>query len=150
MSDLAEWALGLGYFGVFLVSFIASTLVPFSNEVVVAAMPALGFNIWLTAVWATAGGYLGSLVNYFVGQRGTDFIFSRWITIKPERWEQAERIFNRWGNWALFFVWLPVVGDPLALVAGAFNIDWRVFSFWVITGKFLRFIVLLGIINWFV
>ena len=150
MSDLADWATGLGYFGVFLVSFIASTLVPFSNEVVVAAMPALGYDIWLTAVWATAGGYLGSLVNYFVGQRGTDFIFSRWISIKPERWEQAEKIFNRWGNWALFFVWLPVVGDPLALVAGAFNIDWRLFSFWVISGKFLRFIVLLGIVNWFV
>ena len=150
MSDLTEWAVTLGYPGVFLVSFIASTLLPFSNEVVVAAMPALGYDIWWTAVWATAGGYLGSLVNYLVGLRGTDFVFSRWITIKPERWEQAEKIFNRWGNWALFFVWLPVVGDPLAIVAGAFKIDWRLFTFWVITGKFLRFIVLLGIIDWFV
>ena len=69
MNELSELAVNLGYPGIFLVSFIASTLVPFSNEVVVAAMPALGYDIWLTAVWATAGGYLGSLVNYFVGKK---------------------------------------------------------------------------------
>jgi len=150
MSDLSDLALSLGYPGVFLVSFIASTLIPFSNEVVVAAMPALGYDIWATAIWATGGGYLGSLMNYLVGKKGTDFVFARWITIKPERWQQAERIFQRWGNWALFFVWLPVIGDPLAIVAGAFKIEWRLFSFWVITGKFLRFIALLGIVRWFV
>ena len=150
MNELSELALNLGYPGVFLVSFIASTLIPFSNEIVVAAMPALGYDIWLTAIWATAGGYLGSLLNYLVGKKGADFFFARWIKIKPARWQQAERIFQRWGNWALFFVWLPIIGDPLAIVAGAFNIDWRIFSFWVVTGKFLRFIVLLGIVNWFV
>ena len=150
MDNLSELAISLGYPGIFLVSFIASTLVPFSNEVVVAAMPDLGYNIWLTAIWATAGGYLGSLVNYLVGKKGTDFLFARWIKIKPERWQQAERIFQRWGNWALFFVWLPFIGDPLAVVAGAFKIDWRLFTFWVITGKFLRFIVLLGIVDWFI
>ncbi|MCP4425594.1 MAG: hypothetical protein GY803_13955 [Chloroflexi bacterium] len=61
MNDRSELALNLGYPGVFLISFIASTPVPFSNEVIVAAMPALGYDIWLTAVSATAGGYLGSL-----------------------------------------------------------------------------------------
>lgn len=148
MNDLTALFINLGYPGVFLVSFIASTLVPFSNEVVVAAMPALGYDIWLTAVWATGGGYLGSLTNYYMGKKGIDIVFGRSITIKPERWQQAERIFQRWGNGALFFVWLPVVGDPLAIVAGAFQIDWRLFSFWVISGKFLRFIFLLGIVNW--
>jgi len=149
MNDLSAFALSLGYPGVFLVSFIASTLIPFSNEVVVMAMPALGYDIWLTTLWATAGGYLGSLLNYWVGFKGTDFLFARWIKVKPERWQQAERIFQRWGNGTLFFVWLPFIGDPLAVVAGAFKVDWRVFSFWVITGKALRFIALLGIVNWF-
>ena len=149
MNNLSELALSLGYPGVFLVSFIASTLIPFSNEVVVMAMPALGYDIWLTIIWATAGGYLGSLVNYLVGKKGTDFLFTRWIKIKSERWQQAERIFQRWGNWALFFVWLPFIGDPLAVVAGVFKVDWRVFTFWVILGKALRFIVLMGIVSWF-
>ena len=146
MNELSELALNLGYPGVFLVSFIASTLIPFSNEIVCAAMPSLGYDIWLTAIWATAGGYLRSLLNYLVGKKGTDFFFARWIKIKPARWQQAERIFQRWGNWALFFVWLPFIGDPLAIIAGVFNVEWRLFSFWVITGKFLRFIVLLGIL----
>ena len=146
MTELSDLALSLGYPGVFLVSFIASTLIPFSNEVVVAAMPALGYGIWLTAIWATAGGYLGSLLNYFVGKKGTYFFFAYWRKIKPERWQQAECIFQRWGNFALFFVWLPIIGDPLAIIAGVFKVDWRLFSFWVITGKFLRFMLLLGIL----
>ena len=148
MNNLSEFALNLGYPGVLLVSFIASTLIPFSNEIVVMAMPALGYETWGIVAWATAGGYLGSLTNYWVGIKGTDFFFARWVKIKPERWEQAEKALQRWGNWALFFVWLPVIGDPLAVVAGAFKIDWRTFSFWVILGKALRFIVLLGIVDW--
>ena len=149
MNDYSAFALSLGYPGVFLVSFVASTLIPFSNEIVVMAMPALGYQTWAIVVWATAGDYLGSLTNYWVGVKGTDFFFSRWVKIKPERWQQAERLFQRWGNWILFFDWLPFVGDPLAVVAGVFKVDWRVFSFWVITGKALRFVVLLGIVDYF-
>lgn len=150
MDNLSEFALSLGYPGVLLISFIASTLIPFSNEVVVMAMPALGYEFWQIIVWATVGGYLGSLFNYFVGKKGSDFVFARWISVKPERREQAEAAFHRWGNWALFFAWLPFIGDPLTIVAGVFNVDWRLFSVLVFTGKFLRFIVLLGIVDWLV
>ncbi len=147
MNTLSTYALSLGYPGVFLVSFIASTLVPFANEIVVMAMPALGYETAAIITWATAGGYLGSLTNYWVGFKGTDFVFSRWIKVTPKRWEEAEALFQRYGNWVLFFAWLPFVGDPLSVVAGAFKVDWRIFSFWVITGKALRFVVLLGLVD---
>ena len=150
MNNISELALALGYPGAFLISFIASTLIPLSNEIVVMAMPALGYEIGLTVVWATAGGYLGSLTNYWVGVKGTEFYFARWVKIKPERWRQAEAFFQRWGNWTLFFAWLPFIGDPLAVVAGAFKVDWRLFSFWVITGKAIRFIILLKFVDWLV
>lgn len=150
MTELSELALRLGYPGVFLVSLIASTLIPFSNEVVVMAMPSLGYEFWQTIIWATAGGYAGSLLNYIAGKKGGEFVFARWVKAPPERWLQAEKAFQRWGNWALLFAWLPFIGDPLTIVAGVFNVDWRLFSFFVFSGKFLRFIVLLGIVNWFI
>jgi membrane protein YqaA with SNARE-associated domain len=149
MGDLSELALRLGYPGVFLISLIASTLVPFSNEVVVMAMPALGYEFWPIIIWATAGGFAGSLLNYIAGKKGGEFVFSRWVKVKPERWQQAEEAFQRWGNWALFFAWLPFIGDPLTIVAGVFNVDWRLFSVLVFTGKLLRFIILLGIVTRF-
>ena len=148
MTELSDVALRLGYPGVFLVSLLASTLIPFSNEVVVMAMPALGYEFWQIIIWATAGGYAGSLFNYFVGKKGGEFVLSRWVKVKPERWAQAEEAFQRWGNWALFFAWLPFIGDPLTIVAGVFHVDWRLFSVLVFTGKFLRFIVLLQVVYW--
>jgi len=42
MNNLSALALILDYPGIFLISSIASTPIPFSNEVVAIAMPALG------------------------------------------------------------------------------------------------------------
>ncbi len=41
-----EWLLNLGYFGLFLGSFVAATVVPFSSDVQLVAMLAAGANVW--------------------------------------------------------------------------------------------------------
>jgi membrane protein YqaA with SNARE-associated domain len=146
MTDLA---LNLGYVGLFLITFLASTVLPFPSELVVAAMPPLGYNLWLVILVAMAGGFLGNLVNYYVGAKGSNFILSRYISIKPERWAQAEGYFRRWGVYSLLFSWLPVVGDPLTIVAGAFHCNLRAFTFWVLLGKLVRYLVFFGIFSSF-
>jgi membrane protein YqaA with SNARE-associated domain len=40
---------------------------------------------------------------------------------------------------------VPFIGDPLTAVAGTLRLDLRIFTFWVIFGKSLRYLVLLGI-----
>jgi membrane protein YqaA with SNARE-associated domain len=136
-----------GYFGIFGVSFLSATLVPLASEVFVLAMPRLGYNVWGIVVFATLGSFLGSLTNYYVGKKGSEFVFSRYFEIKPETRMRAERFFGRWGPVALFFSWVPFIGDPLTLVAGALHIDLRLFSFWVAFGKTLRYLALLGLAN---
>ena len=84
---------------------------------------------------ATLGGYVGSIVNYFVGQKGGDFVFSRYVTIKETTWNRAVGYYEKYGVVALFFSWLPIIGDPLLVVAGTFHYDLGKFSFWVILGK---------------
>ncbi|RMG90099.1 MAG: DedA family protein [Chloroflexi bacterium] len=140
-----EFIYTFGYFGLFIISFLASTLLPLSSEVVVISMAALGYDLWLITLFATAGNFLGSLVNYYVGRKGSQFIFSRYIQIDPTTWAKAERFYKRWGVIALFFSWVPIIGDPLTAVAGAFHINLRVFTFWVILGKALRYLLLLGL-----
>ena len=139
----------LGYFGLFLISFLSATLLPLASEVFVVAMPTMGYDQWLIIVFATAGSFLGSLTNYFVGKKGGGFILSRYIEMKPETLERAKRFYQKWGPIALFFSWVPFIGDPLTAVAGTFHVDVRVFSFWVIFGKTLRYLVLLGIASQF-
>jgi len=134
-----------GYLGLFLVSFLSATLLPLASEVFVLAMPPLGYDRWLIIVVATAGSFLGSLVNYYVGHKGGDFVLSRYIQMKPQTLARAQQFYQRWGPIALFFSWVPFIGDPLTAVAGTLKLDIRIFTFWVIFGKSLRYLVLLGI-----
>lgn len=140
-----EFFFQFGYLGLFAVSFLASSLLPLASEVFVLAMPRLGYNIWWVGVIATFGNFAGSLTNYYVGLKGTDFVLGRYFEIKQETWKRAERFYKRWGPVALFFSWVPFIGDPLTAVAGAFQIKLRVFTFWVLLGKALRYFVLLGL-----
>jgi len=51
----------------------------------------------------------------------------------------VERIYKKWGSPALFFAWVPIVGDPLTVVAGALNLNLYLFTFWVVLGKAFRY-----------
>ena len=143
--DWAELAYQSGYFGLFVISFLASSLLPLASEIFVLAMPPLGYNLWLIGIVATAGNFLGSSLNYYIGLRGADFVLGRYVKIDPKSWQRAENFYQRWGSVALFFSWVPFIGDPLTVVAGAFQIHWQTFTFWVLLGKSLRYLVLLGL-----
>lgn len=142
MDTLLE---NFGYLGLLIVSFLSATLVPLTSEVAVVGMLALGYNVYLVIVTAVAGSFLGSLSNYLVGRQGTRFVLARFVRFEPRRLSQAERFFGRWGPIALFFSWVPLIGDPLTLVAGAVNVNLRSFMFWVLTGKIVRILVVVGL-----
>lgn len=146
-NELAFLVFQSGYVGIFAISFLSATLVPLASEVFVVAMPSLGYDTWLIILFATFGSFLGSLTNYYVGLKGTDFVLSRYFTMKPETLVRAERFYQRWGPVALFFSWVPFIGDPLTAVAGVLRINIRVFIFWVLLGKTLRYLALLGLAN---
>jgi membrane protein YqaA with SNARE-associated domain len=84
-----------------------------------------------------------------VGKKGGDFILARYMQMQSETLARAERFYQKWGAVALFFSWVPFIGDPLTAVAGTFHVDLRVFTFWVVFGKTLRYLVLLGIADRF-
>ena len=65
-----EWLLNLGYFGLFLGSFVAATVVPFSSDVQLVAMLAAGGNVWFCVAVATLGNWLGGLTSYWLGWLG--------------------------------------------------------------------------------
>ena len=139
----------LGYFGLFIVSFLGASLLPLSTEAFVLGMPTVGYNVWIVTIVAIVGNYLGNIFNYFVGMKGSDFVFSRYVKIDPKTWARAERTYDRFGPLALFFSWVPIIGDPLTAVAGALHMNLGTFTFWVLLGKLVRYTLLLGIGNQF-
>jgi membrane protein YqaA with SNARE-associated domain len=140
------------YGGLFFISFLAATLLPLSSEVAVATMFLSQFNPVMILVAATAGNFSGALLNYGVGVWGDRFILSRYIDLPPQTKAAAKYRLEKYGAPFLFLAWLPVIGDPITVVAGVLRINLVWFTLWVATGKALRYAVVMGgaeaVINW--
>ncbi len=132
-----------GYLGLFVVSCLAATLLPVGSEVVVVTMALSGYQPLAVFMTATAGNTLGSIVNYYVGKYGADFIFSRYIKVDEAKRKSLGATFQKWGAPLLLLAWVPVVGDPLTVVAGSLKMNFYVFTFWVTLSKALRYALLI-------
>ena len=42
----------------------------------------------------------------------------RWFPVKPAQLVKAQQWYGRFGRWSLLAAWVPIIGDPLTLVAG--------------------------------
>jgi membrane protein YqaA with SNARE-associated domain len=137
------------YGGLFASSLLAATLVPLSSEAVFAGLLAAGAgNPFALFLIATAGNTLGSVVNYLLGRGVEHFRDRPWFPVSPARYEQARRQFTRYGLWSLLFAWLPVIGDPLTLVAGALRVRFLPFLLLVAAGKAMRYATIAGGVAW--
>ena len=110
-----------------------------------------GFNVYLLFLFAAVGNYFGAVTNYYIGTKGSKTIFSKVIKFSDKETEKAKRSFKKYGPVILFFSWLPIVGDPLTLVAGLLKYDFKKFTLYVFLGKLFRYIAVVllisGIIN---
>jgi len=125
--------------GLFFSALISSTLLPGGSEaLLVYRLHAGGDPLWLVLV-ATTGNVLGSLITYGMGWLGNEALHRRWLRMDTVDVARAEHWFARFGQPALLFAWLPVVGDPLCLVAGLLRSPVLVFVVLVTTGKLGRY-----------
>lgn len=129
-------------FGLFMAAFLAATLLPAQSEAVLVALLLDGHSPWRLVAVASIGNVLGSTLNWWLGREIARFGDRRWFPVKPAALERARRSYARWGRWTLLLSWLPVVGDPLTLVAGMMRERLPVFLAIVTFAKTLRYVVL--------
>ena len=139
-SILINW----GHWGLFLSAFLSATLLPGSSEVLLAGLMLAGthtnLKLWF---WATLGNVLGALLNMELGSGIIRGRGAKWLGITKDRWLQAEAWFQKYGQWSLILAWLPVIGDPLTVVAGTLGISRTRFLILVTFGKAVRYWVLI-------
>lgn len=126
----------------FLLSFLASTILPIGSEWLLVVMLVQGFSRDQLVLTASLGNFLGACTTYFIGMRGSEAIIRSVLRIDPGKLTRAGRMYEKYGTWSLLFSWLPVVGDPLCLLAGIFRVGFGRFSLLVFVGKVARYATL--------
>lgn len=133
----------MAYFSLFITGFIAATLFPASSELLLLALLQQGYQPFLLWLVATTGNTLGSCVNWWLGKQLRRFQHKRWFPVSEPQLARAERLFLRYGRWSLLLSWLPIIGDPLTMVAGVLKVPFPIFLLLVALGKALRYGILI-------
>lgn len=129
----------------FISALIAATLFPLGSEVLLITLLNQGENAFILWLVATLGNTLGSIINYALGFLASDYINKKYQDAKS--WQQAQAAYNRYGSWSLLFAWLPIIGDPLTLIAGLARTRFSLFVLLVATGKGARYAILIALAN---
>ena len=85
---------------------------------------------------------MGSLTNYALGYWGSLVVVKKWLRMSEVDFVRAEQRFVKYGMFALCFAWVPIIGDPLTVMAGVLRVRLKWFLILVTAGKFLRYIVI--------
>ncbi len=134
----------MGYLGVLLAMAIESACIPLPSEIV---LPMAGwmvsrgvFDLWWATIAGTLGCTVGSAVAYWVGAVGGRRIvlrYGRYVFISPHDLEKADRWFEKYGDWAIFFSRLmPVVRTFISFPAGVARMDLPKFLLYTTLGSF--------------
>lgn len=129
-----------GSLGLFLSSFLAATILPFSSEVFLFTAVELGMPHNNALLYASLGNCLAVGLNYFLGYFLYQLMHDKIHNSKIGK--KAYLLSHKYGHLSLILSPLPIIGDPITIVAGLsrLNIFWfifitfslRVFRYWFI------------------
>lgn len=132
-----------GYAGLFAAAFVTATILPAQSELLLGAMLVSGrFDTAALLAVATAGNVLGSVVNWLLGRYFAHYRERRWFPASPDTMARAEAWFARFGPAVLLLSWVPVIGDPLTVVAGVLRMRFATFLLVVTLAKGGRYLFL--------
>ena len=88
---------------------------------------------WLLVGVASVGNVLGACVNWCLGRSIERFKDRKGFPVNAASLERAQVRYQRYGKWSLLLSWVPIIGDPITVMAG------------ILKEKFLVFLLLVGI-----
>ena len=133
------------YFILFSTAFISATLFPLGSEALLIYDISQGHNIYLLLIFATLGNSLGSVVNYFLGLKGEEYLINKKL-LNEKYIIKAKTYFDKYGAWSILLSWLPIIGDSITFVAGVLKYDFKKFLILVVVAKFSRYLFLVLVI----
>jgi len=128
-----------GYIGVFIASFLAATILPFSSEVVLTGVLLGGASYLPCMTAATMGNFLGGMTCYWLGMAGKTEWIKKYLKLNEERLEKVKRWMKNKGAWMGFWVFLPGIGDFIAVALGFLRSNVWIVAVSMLLGKATRY-----------
>ncbi|MBR2351914.1 MAG: DedA family protein [Alistipes sp.] len=135
-----DWLMELGYWGLFVGSFLAATVVPFSADVLMVGMLVAGGEMWVVVAVATLGNFIGGLTSYAIGRAGRWEWIER-LGVSRERLERQQANIRRFGAPIALLSWVPFVGDVFAVALGFYRVRFVPMAVYMFIGKCARFVM---------
>ena len=113
----------------FFSAFLAATILPLSSEVALFASIEAGLDKYTALILASFGNVLAVVFNYFLG-----FLLytkTKQKLFNSKTGKKAFYLTHKYGYFALLFSFLPIIGDPITIVAGLARLNF--FYFFIIT-----------------
>ncbi len=128
---------GASLWSMFVVAFLAATVLPVGSEPLLVALVKLHpEQVAATLAVATLGNTLGGMTSYALGRCVTGKVAPEATSSRMAGW------LRRWGAPALLLAWAPIGGDLLCVLAGWMRLPWWQAMLWMAIGKFARYWVL--------
>ena len=134
-----EWLEGLGLLGLFLGTFLAATILPFSSDALYLAILATTKDPINCLIVGTLGNWLGSVATYWTGWIAK--WIQKWFKVSPETLAKQKERVDRYGVWLALLAWVPFIGDVIAIALGFYRTrpGWTIVL--LLLGKFGRFLI---------
>ncbi|CAG69751.1 conserved hypothetical protein; putative membrane protein [Acinetobacter baylyi ADP1] len=131
----------MSYLALFISAFGAATLLPLQSEAVLFSLLALKQQsaLFLLLV-ATIGNVLGSCVNWWLGIKIEQFKHKKWFPVSERHMQSAQKIYHQYGFYSLLLSWVPIIGDPITLIAGVLKENFYRFILMVTLAKAGRYV----------
>lgn len=138
---MTEGLFDYNLWGLFLASFLAATVIPFSSEALLTFLIANGTDVTTAILVASAGNWLGGMSSYAIGYMGKWEWIEKYLRVKRETIEKwHDRLYKRGAIFA-FLCWVPGVGDIFAVGLGLLRANILITAVAMLAGKFSRYLV---------
>ena len=130
----------------FLSAFAAATVLPLQSEAVLLALLAKGHHSAIALLFfASLGNILGACVNWYLGLKIEHYKDKKWFPLSAQQMTRAQLSYQKYGYWTLLLSWVPIIGDPITLIAGLLKENFARFLLLASLAKVGRYLFLYGI-----
>jgi membrane protein YqaA with SNARE-associated domain len=141
--ELADQLIYLGIPGMFLAGLLAGTVVPFSSEIVLVALLAVGLDPTALLIAGTIGNWIGGMTTYWIGWLGKTEWLEKYFGVSHQKLLNFEARLKKWGAYWAILSWVPIAGNIITAALGFFKAPKYGVAFWMFVGKVGRYAVLI-------